>query len=176
MIVSPELNPLLAPVKLWHRHEVLSRPCPVAAEPGVYAWYFDELPHPDLDPSGCHHFDGLPLLYTGISPERPPVSGAPASTQNLRKRVLGCASAREGAPGAHARRRTSCGHKPPGVQRAHALQEEAARLPSTPQAGSNRSLVLGLLVRAKLVLDRPSVRDPVQNVLAATLDPPPPPV
>jgi hypothetical protein len=53
----------------------------------VYAWYFDELPHSGLDPAGCHRFEGLPLLYTGISPKRPPVTGAPGSKQNLRKRV-----------------------------------------------------------------------------------------
>lgn len=66
---------------------MLAKPSPAPAAPGIYAWYFDELPAGDIDTRGCHHHAGLPLLYTGISPKRPPASGAPASRQNLRKRV-----------------------------------------------------------------------------------------
>src|SRR6516162_5412092 len=80
------LNHLLRPERLWSRSEVLSRPSPVPAVPGVYAWYFRELP-PGVPGVGCHSVDGLHLLYVGISPRRPPENGARASRQQLRKRV-----------------------------------------------------------------------------------------
>ncbi|NMM90848.1 hypothetical protein B2J88_42085 [Rhodococcus sp. SRB_17] len=68
------------------RAEVLVRPCPVPASPGVYGWWFRELPA-DIDTSGCAKKDGLTLLYTGISPSAPPTNGKPPSTQNIRKRI-----------------------------------------------------------------------------------------
>lgn len=77
---------LLAPARLWPRQEVLARPCPVPKEPGVYAWYFDELPHPDIDPSHCDKHGDSTLLYVGISPRRPPTN-AGASRQSLRTRI-----------------------------------------------------------------------------------------
>jgi hypothetical protein len=52
----------------------------------VYAWYFRELP-PGVPAADCHSINGLHLLYVGISPRRPPENGAPASRQQLRKRV-----------------------------------------------------------------------------------------
>lgn len=71
---------------LHSRSQVLDRPSPVPAQSGVYGWWFRQRPS-DLDDSACFHRDGLPLLYTGISPKRPPTNGKPPSTQNLRSRV-----------------------------------------------------------------------------------------
>lgn len=68
----------------YTRDEVLAEPCPVPDGPGVYGWWFRELPA-DIDVTGCQQRDGLTLLYIGISPTRPPVDGKPA--QGLRKRL-----------------------------------------------------------------------------------------
>jgi hypothetical protein len=40
-----------------------------------------------IDVSGCQHRDGLTLLYTGISPTRPPTNVKPPSSQNLHQRI-----------------------------------------------------------------------------------------
>ncbi|BBX88403.1 hypothetical protein H5U98_25585 [Mycolicibacterium boenickei] len=68
------------------RDEVLARPCPLPAEPGVYGWWFRSVPA-DIDVSHCEQKDELTLLYAGISPSRPPTNGKPASRQNVRTRV-----------------------------------------------------------------------------------------
>ena len=65
---------LLRPPHLYSRREVLTRPSPIPKRPGVYAWYLREVP-PDVPVDGCHRHDGLPLLYVGISPRRPPSNG-----------------------------------------------------------------------------------------------------
>ncbi|MGA6209300.1 GIY-YIG nuclease family protein [Nocardia testacea] len=65
---------------------VLSRPNPVPAAPGVYGWWFRELPA-DIDISDCEVKDGLVLLYTSISPKKPPSKGRPPSSQHIRSRV-----------------------------------------------------------------------------------------
>jgi hypothetical protein len=85
--VSPDVTGFLSPERLWRRHEVLSRPSPVPAVPGVYGWWFDRLPAP-IDASGCHQFDGFTLLYTGISPKQPPRNGRSASKGQLRQRIV----------------------------------------------------------------------------------------
>jgi hypothetical protein len=77
------LAALLAPARVWSRREVLQRPCPVPARPGVYAWYFKELPYP-IDTRGCVVLDNLTLLYVGISPKAPPRDGRAGSQQTLR--------------------------------------------------------------------------------------------
>ena len=77
---------LLAPARLWTRAEVLTRPSPVPAEPGVYAWYFTTVP-PGVPTEGCRSVDGAVLLYAGISPKRPPANGSAPSAQTLRNRV-----------------------------------------------------------------------------------------
>jgi hypothetical protein len=77
----------LSPERLWRRHEVLTRPSPIPAVPGVYGWWFRQLPAP-MDVSGCHQADGLTLLYTGISPKQPPRNGRPASKGQLRQRIV----------------------------------------------------------------------------------------
>ncbi|MDH6288091.1 GIY-YIG nuclease family protein [Rhodococcus opacus] len=68
------------------REQVLARPCPVPATAGVYGWWFRKLPA-EIDTSGCAKRDGLTLLYTGISPNKPPNNGKAPSTQNIRKRI-----------------------------------------------------------------------------------------
>ncbi|MCX5042459.1 hypothetical protein OG921_04635 [Aldersonia sp. NBC_00410] len=75
---------LIAPV--FARAQVLARPCPVPVAAGVYGWWFRELPA-DIDTSGCRTRDGLTLLYTGISPRRPPQNGRAPSRQTLRTRI-----------------------------------------------------------------------------------------
>ncbi|MEU2005576.1 GIY-YIG nuclease family protein [Rhodococcus sp. NPDC019627] len=68
------------------REQVLMRPCPVPASAGVYGWWFRKLPA-DIETSRCATKGGLTLLYTGISPSKPPTNGKPPSTQNIRKRI-----------------------------------------------------------------------------------------
>jgi hypothetical protein len=71
---------LLSPERLWTREEVLSTPCPVPAQRGVYAWYFKDIPV-DVPTKNCVMVGDLTLLYVGISPRRN------ASKQNLRTRI-----------------------------------------------------------------------------------------
>lgn len=68
------------------RMDVLSAPSPLPAAPGVYGWWFRRLPS-DLDTERCLVRDGCTLLYTGISPRRPPGNGRPPSSQTLRDRI-----------------------------------------------------------------------------------------
>ena len=77
---------LLRPAKLLCRNEILSRDCPVPKKPGVYAWYFRQMPH-GVPTTDCHKFDNLNLLYVGISPKAPPLNGASPSRQNLFHRI-----------------------------------------------------------------------------------------
>lgn len=79
-------DPLLHPARLWTRAEVLARPSPVPATPGIYAWYLPPLPIA-ADGSGCVEVDGRRLLYVGISPKPPPANGTAASRQQLRSRL-----------------------------------------------------------------------------------------
>ena len=83
MTLPPEL---LAPARLWSRAEVLSSPSPVPREPGVYAWYFRDIP-PGVPTTDCHRFGDLTLLYIGIAPRAPPKNGARPSSQRLVDRI-----------------------------------------------------------------------------------------
>ncbi|MFP8941141.1 GIY-YIG nuclease family protein [Streptomyces fenghuangensis] len=67
---------LTSPPRLWSADEVLVRPSPVPAAPGVYGWHFTKAPFPDLSAGR--------LLYVGIAPR---YMANRKSTQNLRKRV-----------------------------------------------------------------------------------------
>jgi hypothetical protein len=78
--------PFITRADLFSRHQVLSRPSPVPPEPGVYAWYFRQIPAP-IDVTGCHTVDGMTLLYVGISPKEPPRNGGRSSRSTLRKRL-----------------------------------------------------------------------------------------
>lgn len=80
------LGMLLAPERVTTRSEVFSRPSPVPAESGVYAWYFDVAP-PGVPLLGTHQTAFGNLLYVGISPSEPPRNGKAPSKQNLRKRI-----------------------------------------------------------------------------------------
>ena len=79
----PSLTTLTKPPILFSRSAVLSKPCPVPPEWGVYAWFFKEIPG-NVPTDGCISKDGMTLLYVGISPDK---VGKPNSRQNLRKRI-----------------------------------------------------------------------------------------
>src|SRR3989337_2987402 len=68
------------------RAEILSKPCPVDHKPGIYAWYFQEIP-PGVPIEACFTYQGLTLLYGGISPSEPSTRTGIASQQNLYKRI-----------------------------------------------------------------------------------------
>lgn len=76
---------LLSPKELLSCRQVLVRPCPVPKAPGVYAWYFRDIP-PGVPTTGCHKVRGLTLLYIGISPCRPPTIDA-RRAQSIGRRV-----------------------------------------------------------------------------------------
>lgn len=77
---------LLSPEQVYPRGEAMSRTSVVPARPGVYAWYFDEVP-PGVPTEGCRVGEFGTLLYVGIAPKAPPVNGARPSKQHLRQRV-----------------------------------------------------------------------------------------
>ena len=79
---DPFSNP---PPRLWSRKEILTRPFPVPRTPGVYAWYFRNLPI--VPTSGCVAAGDFHLLYVGISPSAPPTNGKAPSKQSLLHRV-----------------------------------------------------------------------------------------
>lgn len=84
--MNKTLSPLLSPTKLWSRAEILQRPCPVPDRPGVYAWYFKQIP-PLVPMEGCITWQGLTLLYVGISPSKPTQERGNLGKRNLRKRI-----------------------------------------------------------------------------------------
>lgn len=77
---------ILAPEKAHERVDVLARPSSIPEVPGLYGWYFDELP-PRVPDEGLHRIGAGALLYVGISPKEPPKNGKPPSKSNLRKRI-----------------------------------------------------------------------------------------
>ena len=74
------------PERLWSRSEVLGKLSPVPREPGLYAWYFKDIP-PTVPTDTCISIRGLTLLYCGISPKAPPKDGKKASEQTLWNRI-----------------------------------------------------------------------------------------
>ncbi len=80
------LQQLTRPSRLWWRAEVLARPSPAPAEPGIYAWYFRELPG-CVDAADCVRNGDSTLLYIGISPAAPPKNGKPPSRRTIRSRI-----------------------------------------------------------------------------------------
>src|SRR5262245_5480954 len=79
-------EPLLGPERLFAAHDVGSRPCPVPARPGVYAFYFNE-PPPGIIVEQCHRMQQYTLLYVGIAPRPPPVNGRAPSKSHLKQRL-----------------------------------------------------------------------------------------
>jgi len=76
--LSPEdiLERLRHPDRTWTREEVLRRPSPVPAEPGIHGWRFHRAPHEELEPGR--------LSYVGIAPLH---SAVRQSMQTLRSRI-----------------------------------------------------------------------------------------
>jgi hypothetical protein len=83
---TPDIAALLSPERTFNRDEALSRPCPIPAIPGVYAWYFDEVPS-GVPTRDCQTSRAGTLLYVGISPKAPSRDGLRQSRQNLRTRI-----------------------------------------------------------------------------------------
>ena len=83
--MSSERDTLLHPRRHWSRDEVLRNPSPVPKKPGVYGWYFKQIP-PGVPTDGCVNFEGLTLLYVGIAPQKPTRTGK-KSKQNLCTRL-----------------------------------------------------------------------------------------
>lgn len=82
---AAELETLLHSGALHSAESVLTKPSPVPAAGGAYAWYFQhELPGVPLD--GVHVRGGWHLLYVGISPKAPSQKGSP-SRQTIRRRI-----------------------------------------------------------------------------------------
>jgi hypothetical protein len=56
--------------------------------PGLYGWFFQQTP-PGVPLQNCLFRDGMPLLYIGIAPKAPWMSGTiqKESTQSLRHRI-----------------------------------------------------------------------------------------
>jgi hypothetical protein len=79
-------EPLLYPARLYSASEIGSRPCPVPARPGVYAFYFDETPA-GIVATDCHRVDEHVLLYVGIAPKPPPQNGRSPSKSSLKQRL-----------------------------------------------------------------------------------------
>src|SRR3979411_404466 len=82
MPTQQDYDLLLRPPRLYLRREVLVRPCPVPARPGVYAWYFREVrpgvvSRPMRDRKAVARYAGL----TGAPDE----SGAKRREQGLAK-------------------------------------------------------------------------------------------
>lgn len=80
------LASLLRPEHLFSAQEVQAKPSPIPRLPGVYAWYFDEVPA-GMPTDNCHTLNGLTLLYVGIAPKAPPTNRKKASGTHLRQRV-----------------------------------------------------------------------------------------
>jgi hypothetical protein len=79
-----DLDWLLDPEKVFSRSEVLAKPSPVPAEPGIYGWYFADPPG-TVPVDGTHEHEGLRLLYVGIAPKKPPPGTQ--SSRTLRHRL-----------------------------------------------------------------------------------------
>lgn len=80
-----ELTSLVQPGRLWSRAEILAEPCPIPRSPGVYAWFFREIP-PLVSVTGSIEREGLTLLYVGISPKKP-TPGKKPSSEHIQSRI-----------------------------------------------------------------------------------------
>src|SRR5215831_7188859 len=85
-MTADEIDRFVHPVRMYSCGDVVARPSPMAAQDGVYGWWFRRVP-PLVIADACRQLHGRRLLYAGISPNRPPQSGRPPSRQNLRGRI-----------------------------------------------------------------------------------------
>lgn len=85
-MAGDEIDRFMNPGRVYSRQDVLARPSPVPARDGVYGWWFRRLP-PLVTAGDCRRHQDLSLLYAGISPDRPPRNGRPASKQSLLDRI-----------------------------------------------------------------------------------------
>lgn len=79
------IEDLVLPKFLFSRGQVLVNPSPVPKTSGVYAWYFKDIP-PPVPTEDCVEYNGMRLLYVGISPKKPSRTSKP-STQSLWHRI-----------------------------------------------------------------------------------------
>ena len=82
-VLSQQLQSLINGVELYSRREILCTTSLPPSVPGVYAWFFKNIPGNALI-DGCVTKGPLTLLYVGISPDK---IGKPNSRQNLRRRI-----------------------------------------------------------------------------------------
>lgn len=77
---------LVSPSRLWAASDISEDSSVVPKKPGVYAWYFRQIP-PLVPAEGCHTLRGLTLLYVGIAPRKPPKANTDQGTKTLRDRL-----------------------------------------------------------------------------------------
>ena len=82
-VLPQQLQSLTNHSVLYSREEILSTTSLPPSVPGIYAWFFKDIPGNALI-DGCVTKGPLTLLYVGISPDK---IGKPNSRQNLRKRI-----------------------------------------------------------------------------------------
>ncbi len=86
MRIADVLEPVVKPDRIWRWHKIRGLADRPPKGPGLYAWWFDEVP-PGVPTEGTTRNGGLRLLYIGISPRRPPGNGTRPSRQTLRSRI-----------------------------------------------------------------------------------------
>lgn len=75
------LRALLHPDRLLTCSEIRVKPCPIVSKPGVYAWYFRQVP-PRVPTQGCHVFATYTLfVYWHFS--------VPATKRRIPARAIG---------------------------------------------------------------------------------------
>ena len=82
-VLSQQLQSLINGLELYSRRKILATTSLPPSVPGVYAWFFKDIPG-DISVYDCVTKDSLTLLYVGISPDK---IGKPNSRQNLRRRI-----------------------------------------------------------------------------------------
>ena len=82
-VLSEHLQSLINCSELYSRREILSTTSLPPSVPGVYAWFFKDIPG-TVPADDCVTKGPLTLLYVGISPDK---IGKPNSRQNLRRRI-----------------------------------------------------------------------------------------
>ena len=85
-LIERAVDALLHSERLYSATDLLSRPNPIPASPGVYAWYFDEVPA-GVPIDECHQALGYTLLYVGIAPKETKGQAVKPSVRTLRHRM-----------------------------------------------------------------------------------------